>query len=117
MALVGAGIIGALSLALAAPAQAGTAKASAPLQPPYCGWKPANNSHAPGTYLGTTTIRDGQSTSCNQLGIAADHHVASIGCYIDTTSGRWYFASDLATGLTGWSPAGGLNALWNPAQC
>lgn len=105
-ALAGTGLAAiALTLGLTGTASASTAQTIAPRQPGFCAWHPANNGYNLGEFAGSYKIYDGQSTECNVLGTASTDNPVSIACYIDTTSGRWYYGSDLWYGITGWFPS------------
>lgn len=97
---------------------AGAASAAAASQPSWCGWTPANNSHDPAWVTGGVNIRTGQGTSCNIKNGA--HPTANPGDVLLVhciSSNNWYYLTDESTGVTGWSAAYLVTALFDAGSC
>ncbi|MET8956965.1 SH3 domain-containing protein [Streptomyces sp. NPDC004393] len=109
---LGAALISGVAVAPAAQAAAPQVAS----QPSWCGWRPANNSHDPGTVsYSYVNIRSGQSTQCNVIGGASSGQWVTVRCYIYNTTGEeWYYIDGP---VTGWVIANSVYAGWSPVQC
>ncbi|MEV5710815.1 hypothetical protein [Actinoallomurus sp. NPDC052274] len=116
--IVGAALTGSLALAaLSAPAEATVTGGASPSDAAHCGWTPGNNSHAVGKYNAYVYIYTGQYTDCNVKAKTGWADAASIGCFVISNGETWYFASDVAVGITGWTPASQLGTIFSVMHC
>lgn len=93
---------------IAAPASAATDAATtnaAIVAPQFsCGWTPANDSGAPGTFTADgVNIHDGNDTGCTVEGEGYTGQTLDIRCFWNGNGYEWFYVTDETTGVTGWA--------------
>jgi hypothetical protein len=82
-----------------------------------CGWTPASNSGAVGTFTADgVNIHTGNDVGCPASGAGYSGQTVDIRCWWNGNGYDWYYITDESTGVTGWAVRTYLTVTRTPAS-